>query len=117
MNMQTIDLDHYKIFNKSSIEDIIKRIMKCKHIHKLYIRESALNGHHLKIFCKSEDSCELCRLCFDDQTRFSADYLNREPWEKNVLFTYKTYIKAGKTIKLKAGKWKEVKVWMKQQFA
>jgi hypothetical protein len=106
MNMQTIDLDHYRIFNKSSIEDIIKRIMKCKHITKIYIRESALNGHHLKIFCNNSENCELCRLCFDDQTRFSADYLNREIWERNVLFTVKTYMKMGKTIKLKAGKWK-----------
>jgi hypothetical protein len=130
MNIQTIDLDHYKIFNNSSIEDIIKKIKKCKHIYKLYIRESALNGHHLKIFCNNNGNyvsipslgviggltpynCEACRLAFDDQTRFTADYLNREPWEKNVLFTYKTYMKAGKTIKLKAGKWKCVNTTIK----
>jgi predicted DNA binding protein len=112
MNIQTIDLDHYKIFN-NSLEDIIKKIKKCKHIYKIYIRESALNGHHLKIFCKSENSCEACRLAFDDQTRFTADYLNRQPWEKNVLFTYKTYMKMGKTIKLKAGKWKCVNTTIK----
>ena len=104
--MQTIDLDSYR---KHSINDILPRIAKCKNIKTISYRLSpSWNGYHIKIWCTKEN-CELCRLCFDDPIRFSADFTNRKPYQRNVLFTLKTYKKNGKTITLKAGEWQKWK--------
>jgi hypothetical protein len=105
--MQTIDIDH-KILENFPIEHITTRILKCKHIQQMEIRTSpSLNGYHIRIICNLD--CEACRLAFDDDYRFTADYTNRKKHQKNVLFTQKPYTKTGKTITLKAGEWERIK--------
>ncbi len=102
--MQTIDLDSYR---KLDIHEILPRLAKCEHAKEIWYRLSpSWNGYHIKIWCTKED-CEMCRLCFDDPIRFAADFTNRKPYQRNVLFTFKAYKKNGKTITLKAGEWNE----------
>jgi hypothetical protein len=47
----------------------------------------SLNGYHIELWC--QQNCDLCRLVFDDQTRYSADIHNRPTTEQNVFFFQK----------------------------
>ena len=108
--VQTIDLDGYRLRGMhKTVDEVIQRILKCPHIEEVWIRESAsMDGYHVKIWCSID--CELCRLAFDDPIRFTADYTNREPHNRNVLFTIKSYKKNGKTITLKSGEWQKIRL-------
>ena len=110
VTMQTIDLDCHELRSlHKTIDEILQRILKCHHIGEVWVRESASkNGYHIKILCDVD--CELCRLAFDDQVRFTADYINKKQHNRNVLFTIKYYKKGGKTIQLKSGEWRKYNI-------
>jgi hypothetical protein len=87
----TVDVDFYTE-KFSAIERIVKKILSCPHLFSFEMRFSpSLNGYHLEFWCLKK--CDLCRLVFDDQTRFSADITNRPTSEQNVLFFQKQKIR------------------------
>ncbi|MCS7367273.1 MAG: hypothetical protein NDF52_05285 [archaeon YNP-WB-062] len=78
----TIDLDYC---DKGKLARIIAKIIQCKWLIKVKVRDTN-KGYHLILFCKRK--CELCRMAFDDQTRFFADF-NRPLYLRNILWTRK----------------------------
>ena len=106
--INTLDIDHYHPAypHVNAVLQKIKRLDCCAAL--MYRISSSLNGYHIKIFCK-KFNCDLCRLVFDDQTRYTTDLINREWYERNVLFNIKSYHKAGKTIILTPTRWIIVK--------
>lgn len=54
---------------------------------------TCLNGFHIKLYGCGE--CDLCRLVFDDQSRYTWDLNTRPESERNVFWSRKTIIKKG----------------------
>jgi hypothetical protein len=78
----TVDLDYC---DKNKLARIIAKIRRCSKLIKVKVRETN-KGYHLIIFCKHR--CEVCRMVFDDQTRYCAD-MNRLIYLRNILWTRK----------------------------
>jgi len=78
----TVDLDYC---DKCKLARIIAKILRCSKLIKVKVRETS-KGYHLIIFCKHR--CEVCRMVFDDQTRYCAD-MNRLIYLRNILWTRK----------------------------
>ena len=87
----TLDIDTN---NKEFIVRIISKIIiNCKVLSKnlidYRIKDSALKGVHITLFCNRK--CDICRMCYDDFRRFAYDQ-NRPEWAKNILFDKKEII-------------------------
>jgi hypothetical protein len=80
MKLNTIDLD-----------------FKCKYLKKVETKlSSSRKGVHITLWCKR--NCELCRLIYDDLSRYSKDK-NRPEYGKNVLFTKKVFMSVQELLK------------------
>ena len=101
MQITTIDIDRYKIYDKTVMfPRLVKKISKCAHLFKIEGKYSATtNGMHLKLTCQVE-KCLICRMSYDDQNRLAYDLRLRQPHERNILFDTYTIFKSGKPINL-----------------
>lgn len=87
LKLNTLDIDSGDIDN---ITMIICKILECKTRDKSFVAvKHTLKGYHVIFYCTT--NCDMCRLVFDDQTRYSRD-LERPEYSRNVLFTEKRYI-------------------------
>jgi len=82
LKLNTIDIDDT---SKKNLLRVLKKIRRCPFLDSISV-EPSLNGWHITLWCKRE--CEVCRLVFDDQTRFMWD-LERPRFSRNVLFDVK----------------------------
>lgn len=65
----TIDIDST---DKDNLIKILEKILGCEHLLKIDgIEPSKRKGYHIKMFCGQD--CVMCRLLFDDSTRFAFD--------------------------------------------
>jgi hypothetical protein len=89
IKFNTIDLDGTKIFpmNKDSAQRIIDKICLCKNLIKIQLKPSCSKGYHVLMLCSKD--CDLCRLLYDDQKRFSIDLNIRKPEFRNLLWDKK----------------------------
>ena len=101
MQITTLDLDRYKIYDKIRLfPRILKKISQCPNLFKIEANYSAsINGIHIKLTCTVEE-CFICRMAYDDQNRLAYDLRLRQPHERNILFDTYTIFKSGKPIKL-----------------
>ena len=101
MQITTIDIDRYKIYDKTVLfPKLVKKIARCPNLYKIEAKYSATtNGMHLKLTCTTE-KCLICRMSYDDQNRLAYDLRLRQPHERNILFDTYTLIKAKKELKL-----------------
>lgn len=76
----TLDIDTN---DKEFVGRILTKISNCKDYVRLIIYESKCKGYHVILFCKKE--CDVCRLVFDDSTRFYYDSFRPE-FARNILF-------------------------------
>lgn len=76
----TIDLDSN---DKEYVDRVIKKIESQHCCLKMTARPSSKKGYHVMMVCKYP--CQVCRVVFDDQTRFFYDQF-RPPCSRNVLF-------------------------------
>lgn len=83
----TIDFDST---NKEFLERTIIKILRCQNLLSLNYEPSKRKGYHIRIHCNIE--CEICRLVFDDSTRYSFDAY-REPELRNVLHQHSEMVK------------------------
>jgi len=81
---QTIDLDG---IDKIELARIIGKIFRLKCNKTIKVRDT-YKGYHLIIYCYRD--CDLCRLVFDDQDRYTMD-LRRPRHLRNILWTEKYY--------------------------
>lgn len=81
---QTIDLDG---IDKIELARIIGKIFRLKCNKTIEVRDT-YKGYHLIIYCYRD--CDLCRLVFDDQDRYTMD-LRRPRHLRNILWTEKYY--------------------------
>lgn len=88
----TIDIDTN---DKETVKKILNKIIDCYWLGNLLFDFSLQKGVHIKLFCKRE--CELCRLAFDDNMRYSFDN-DRVVESRNVLFDTKEFYRGGKRI-------------------
>ena len=85
----TLDIDftskwsRLKPKDKEFIKKIIDKISECPFLFQLKFRLSSSKGCHIELFCNK--NCDICRLCYDDDRRFSYDQ-NRPEWARNILF-------------------------------
>lgn len=76
----TIDLD---FCTKNFVVMVIKKILRNECLEGLACKRSFSKGYHITLWCSK--SCDICRLVFDDETRFSLDQLRPEVTQ-NILF-------------------------------
>lgn len=76
----TLDIDTN---NKEFIQHIEKKILSCKNLISVKKNPSMFKGYHIKLKCKVK--CDVCRLVFDDDKRFTFDQF-RPDWAQNILF-------------------------------
>jgi hypothetical protein len=79
----TIDLDK---IDKEELEHIKNKIQTFKCCKSVQSKDSSSKGYHLLIVCSKK--CDLCRLMFDDQKRYSMDN-QRDLKYQNTLFDSK----------------------------
>jgi hypothetical protein len=92
----TLDLDS---IDKKQLEEITKKIKKCKNCLSVQSKDSSSKGYHVSIICKIK--CDICRLVFDDQKRYEID-LGRDEKFKNTTFDEKEWFRGNmNTIKQK----------------
>lgn len=93
MKRNTLDLD----FNDQDRIDLIRQKLRARPCcaWPLFKISPGLNGFHVVLECKK--NCDLCRLVFDDQERFSRD-LRRPVRTRDVLWSKKSFLKAGHTL-------------------
>lgn len=82
----TLDIDTNDV---NKIQHIVLKISQCKNILRMKTEPSFQKGFHIKLFCKN--NCEICRLVFDDTTRYFYDQFRKEE-SQNVLFDEKEFI-------------------------
>ena len=83
----TIDLDTTdKEFVLRLRDKILNKAIKDDCLYDFNIYPSERKGYHIQLYCKKK--CDLCRLVFDDDTRYFYDQY-REEESRNVL-TQKT---------------------------
>lgn len=87
MKYNTLDIDHN---NKEQITKIYNKIIKCRNLTEIDIEFSELKGVHIKLWCNQ--NCEICRIVFDDETRFHYDQYRPE-YSQNVMFDTKEQLK------------------------
>lgn len=75
----TIDVDST---DKKNLENIICKILKCEYLLKMLYEPSKRKGFHIRMFCNK--NCDMCRLLFDDSTRFYFDQFRPESLQ-NIL--------------------------------
>jgi len=103
MRRVTLDLDGV---GYQEAMRVIRLVMRCEHSRDVRFRDSAgCNGFHIWFRC-SLDSCDACRMVFDDPGRWDLD-LDRPRVTGDVLWDVKVYRKAGHMIRLEAGDWHE----------
>ena len=84
----TIDVDTN---DKETIDRILYKINKCIHLKFLSYKPSLQKGFHFKMFC--DIKCEICRICYDDDIRFSYDNF-RPAYSQNVMFDTKEFFRS-----------------------
>jgi len=96
-----IDLSPWLLLRFSSLGDllsiVIGKIERCPDLlHYVWSYSPSTNGYHIQLYCRKE--CSMCRLVFDDQRRAEADFTNRQPHQRNVLFDEKEIRYRGKVV-------------------
>lgn len=76
----TLDIDKN---DKEYVGRILEKIGNCKNFINLKIYESKSKGFHIILFCNKK--CDICRMVYDDSTRFYYDSYRPE-WARNILF-------------------------------
>ena len=89
MYMNTIDLD---FCDQERLEKICAKITRCAHLFYWGGITDTAKGYHIRIGCTKD--CDLCRMVFDDQTRYARD-LERVASSRNVLHQRKWLIRNG----------------------
>lgn len=82
----TLDLDR---ITKDQLQHILSKICRCPSLAYYILADSWAKGYHVTLWCLKD--CDLCRFHYDDQRRYYADLTNREPHERNILWTRKSY--------------------------
>lgn len=82
-NFQTIDLDR-----RRDLVPCLKWLAKCPITSLTVTPSPSGRGWHITIFCRRLN-CIKCRRRWDDPVRFLADITNRQPHQRNVLFSRK----------------------------
>lgn len=90
MPYNTLDIDTN---DKDFITTLKLKIYKCHFLEELIVKDSPQKGAHFILKCLKE--CDLCRLVFDDQTRYAYDQFRKEH-SRNVLFDKKEYFNVKK---------------------
>lgn len=83
--INTLDLDEIK---KEELERILQKIKNNKCCLKIEWVYSNSKGVHVRLICS--EICDLCRLVFDDDKRYSVDYVMPLKF-RDFLFKEKIY--------------------------